>query len=204
MSMQLPAGTERLGENAYLFPSPAGRAVADCFIIAHGGTPHSRDYRFRVPAGCSVKFFAAAGNAHQMPRGPTGGFRVIAGQNGGNPPNIDPRHQFAAGADCRDYILGKAVGSHYEAEPEAHTYVEINRVLNALGGPHAGMQWLPHYVTIRNRTSWFQHTNIWLSRLIGLIRAHNPAIANFYCSHCRGYVRGDSEAKLVRSAGPQG
>ena len=204
MPMEVPAGTVLLGANAYLFQSPAGAGVTDCFIVGHGGTPHGKDYRFKVPAGCSVKFFATAGNAHVMNHGPVAGFRAIAGQNGGAAPPIDARDQFAGGADCRDYILGKAIGRHYKAEPDAHTYVGINSTLNALAGLHAGLQWLPHYVTVRHRTSWFRDTNIWLSRLIKLARAHNPAIVNFYCSHCRGYVRGDDEASLVKSAGAQG
>ena len=203
MPMELPAGTVPLGQNAYLFPSPAGGVVTDCFIIAHGGTPHSKDYRFNVPAGCTVNFFASGGNAHKMDEGPIKGFKVISAQNQGGAPAIERGNRIQAGASCRDYILAKAVGTHYEAEPDQNTYLGINQALNELAGAHAGLRWLPHYISIRNRTSWFRDTHIWLSKLIELVRAHDPRIVNFYCSHCRGYINGKSEAKNVAATGSQ-
>ncbi len=206
MPMDVPAGTVLIGNNAYMFPSPAGAGVTDCFILGHGGTPHAKDYQFTVPAGCTVNFLGEATKAYVMPGGgPVEGFRVMSGSNGGAAPAIDVRNRFAAGAVCRDYILAKAVGTHYKAAPAEGTYIAINATLNGLvGAPHAGMQWLPHYVTIRNRTSIFRDTNIWLSKLIDLIRAANPAIVNFYCAHCRIWVRGDVETRSLKSVGSQG
>jgi hypothetical protein len=204
MPMELPAGTVEIGANAYLFPSPAGAGVTDCFIIAHGGTTYARDARFKVPAGCTVNFFTGAGSSFKMDQGPIEGFRVMAGRNQGGPPPIQRTNQFTEGASCRDYILAKAVGKHYEADPDGNTYIGINRGLNELAGPHAGLQWLPHYISIRNRTSWFRDTNIWLSKLIEQIRAYDSTIVNFYCSHCRGVLRGESEVTNLKTVGNQG
>ena len=203
MSMDVPAGTVLIGDNAYLFPSPAGRGVTDCFIIAHGGTPQSKDYRFNVPAGCTVNFFTGGGNAMKMDHGPIQGFKVISALNQGAAPAIERGNRFAGGALCRDYILMKSVGSHYEAAPDENTYVGINQALNELAGAHAGLHWLPHYISIRNRTSWFCDTNIWLSKLIQQVRSVEPRIVNFYCAHCRGYVRGDVEKKYLKTVGAQ-
>jgi hypothetical protein len=204
MPMPLPANAVEIGANAYLFPSPVAAGVTDCFIIAHGGTPASKEYRFTVPAGCTVNFFADFGNAHKLDQGPAQGFKVLAGRNQGAAPPIGPRNRFTAGASIRDFILAKAVGTHYEAEPEQHTYMAVSQVLNELAGDHAGLQWLPHYVSIRYRTSWFRDTNIWLSKVIEQIRARDPTIVNFYCSHCRGYIPGAAEAKYLKSVGSQG
>ena len=98
------------------------------------------------------------------------------------------------------YLL---LSKHHEAEPEQNTYIGINRALNQLAGAHAGLQWLPHYVSLRNRTSWFRDTNIWLSKLIQEVRAVNPAIANFYCAHCRGFLGAKEETKYLKTVGGQ-
>jgi len=201
--MDLPAGTVEVGDNAYLFPSPAGMGVTDCFIVAHGGTPSIRERRFTVPAGCSVNFFIDHNQAHKMALGPIQGFKAISGRNQGRAPPIEPGRHFAAGVASRDYILSKAVGTHYKAEPDQNTYIGINRALNELQGAHAGLKWLPHYISIRNRTSVFCDTNIWLSKLIQQVRAANPAIVNFYCSHCRGLIDAKIEARCIGTAGGQ-
>lgn len=203
MPMPLPANAVKLGDNAYLFPSPSQGVVTDCFIIGHGGTPYEDERRFDVPAGCTVNFMVAGGDANKMDRGPVNGFKVIAGGNGGQAPRITAGNSLAGGASCRDYILPKAVGSHWEADPGNDDYNRINQALNDLAAPHAGLQWLPHYVSIRNRTSWFCDTNVWLSRVIKEIRGHDARIVNFYCANCRGYLREKAESKYLKTVGKQ-
>jgi hypothetical protein len=206
MSMPLPANAVKLGDNAYLFPSPSVRPVTDCFIVGHGGTPNDpkiEDKHFTVPAGCTVNFFVGGERSNVMNKGPVDGFTVMAGENGGRAPNIARGNSFEGGSNCRDYILAKAVGSHYEADPGYNTYSRINQALNGLAGDHAGLQWLPHYVSIRNRTSWFCSTNVWLSRVIKEIRAHDATIVNFYSANCRVYLVGDDAKKYTKSAGSQ-
>jgi hypothetical protein len=203
MPMDRPAGTVKIGANAWLFPSPSAQPVTDCFIIAHGGTPQAAPTYFQVPAGCTVNFFANLGMANLMGSGPIQGFKVIAGQNQGNAPAIDAGNRFAAGSTPRDYILGKALGRHYKAEPMANTYIGVNRALNELAGALVGLQWLPHYVSVRYRTSIFRDTNIWLSKLISQIRAHDATIVNFYCAHCRTPVYGDKEPAALKTVGSQ-
>jgi hypothetical protein len=202
--MDVPAGTILLGDNAYLFRSPSTNVVTDCFIIAHGGTPAVKDTRFTVPAGCTVNFFTRPERTLQLGSGPIAGFTAMAGRHGGNPRPIDAENRFAAGASCRDYILAKAVGKHFKAAPSENTYVGINAALNALAGPHAGLQWMPHYISIRDRTSWFCDTNVWLSKVIELTRAYDARIVNFYCAHCRSVLRGADETKNLKTVGAQG
>ena len=48
-----------------------------------------------------------------------------------------------------------------------------------------GLRWLPHYVSIRNRTAWGEDKNINLSKLIKRIQNYNQAIVEFYCANCR-------------------
>ena len=48
-----------------------------------------------------------------------------------------------------------------------------------------GLRWLPHYVSIRNRTAWGEDKNIYLSKLIKRIQNYNQAIVEFYCANCR-------------------
>jgi hypothetical protein len=203
--MQVPAGTVLIGDNAYLFRSPAGAGVTDCFIIGHGATVETGERRFTVPAGCRVNFFAESMKSLKLQAGPIEGFKAISGQNQGAAPRIDPANAFAAGASIRDYILGKAVGSHYKAAPEDDSYLKINQALNDLAERrHLGLQWLPHYVSIRNRTSWFCDTNIWLSKLIEQIRAYDGTIVNFYCAHCRVNILRAHEARTLKTVGSQG
>ena len=69
--------------------------------------------------------------------------------------------------------------------------------------PHASLQWLPHYVSIRNRKAWGKSTNIWLSRLISDIRAWDANVVNFYCANCRSYLNGNAAKNYISSAGSQ-
>lgn len=201
-----------IGDNAYLFPSQAGGTVTDCFILAHGGTPSGvklTDYYFTVPAGCSVHFFAAGGQSNKLPgpRDPVGGFRAMCGSVG-KPSllqsQLDKSSTRTGGQRCRDYILAKGVGDHFKAAPDRNHYVLIAQELADLAAnPHASLQWLPHYVSIRNRQAWGKSTNIWLSRLISEIRAWNDDVADFYCANCRGYLDGAEAKKYIKSAGGQ-
>jgi Putative adhesin Stv domain len=211
MSMTLPAGTVPLGEKAYLFPSPSAQAVTDCFIIAHGGLPSIRrkgiSYNFKVPDGCTVYFMAKGGQPFKA-SGPVSGCRAIAGENGGQPPAVGSGNTRKARSLCGDYILAKALGTHAPTGGTPETmaeknYTAVNQTLNQLAGPHAGLQWLPHYVSVRNRTSWLEDTNIFLSRLIELVRAYDATIVNFYCAHCRDNLSDDKSVKYLKTAGPQ-
>src|SRR5262249_20618359 len=97
-------GIVDIGDNAYLFPSQAAGQVTDCFILAHGGTPSDtglQDYRFTVPAGCSVYFFVAGGMTNRLPGpgDPVGGFRAICGSVGSPSMLQSPRPEPLL-ADC--------------------------------------------------------------------------------------------------------
>ena len=111
--MTLPAGAIEIGANAYLFRSPSAAPAADCFIIGHGATPKSREYRFTVPQGCTVNFLVPGGQPNFSRGGPILGFKAIAGQNQGSPPKIAVGNCLGEGSSSRDYILGKAVGRHW-------------------------------------------------------------------------------------------
>jgi hypothetical protein len=215
MVMPRPAGLNaivELGDNALLFPSQAAGPVTDCFILGHGGTPSGtkfKDYYFTVPAGCSVSFFTGGGSSNKLPGpgDPVGGFRAIAGSAGG-PSQLQQRIQkhstIVAGKPCRDYILAKAVGSHWKATPDQNHYVLIAQELaNIAADPSFALKWQPHYVSIRNREAWGMSTNIWLSRLISEIRAWDNTVVDFYGANCRGYLDGAKATKYIKSAGSQ-
>jgi hypothetical protein len=130
MPMPLPANAVTIGDNAYLFPSPSCNPVTDCFIMGHGGTPNDPkidDRYFTVPAGCTVNFFVGGGKANKMSEGPVNGFKVMVGQNGGQAPEISPGNSVGGGKNCRDYILAKAVGSHWKADPGFDDYTRITK-----------------------------------------------------------------------------
>ena len=175
MAMQKPGqgAIVDIGDNAYLFPSQAGGQVTDCFILAHGGTPSGtklKDYYFTVPAGCEVHFFSAGGMNNKLPGSgdPVGGFRAMCGSVGSPSlldSRIDKHSTKKGGQDCRDYILAKGVGDHFDAAPDRNHYVLIAQELaDMAANPHASLQWQPHYVSVRNRKAWGKSTNIWLSR----------------------------------------
>jgi hypothetical protein len=150
-----------------------------------------------------LNFFVGGGKANKMSEGPVNGFKVMVGQNGGQAPEISPGNSVGGGKNCRDYILAKAVGSHWKADPGFDDYTRINQALNELVAQHTGLQWLPHYGSIRNRTSWFCNTNVWLSRVIKEIRDYKVTIVNFCCGNCRSYLYGEDAKKNVKSAGTQ-
>ena len=214
MAMQKPGQNAivDIGDNAYLFPSQAGGQVTDCFILAHGGTPSDarlKDYHFTVPDGCKVLFFTPGGMANKLPGpgDPVGGFRAICGSVGSPSivkSRIDKNSTKDGGQNCRDYILAKGVGDHYHPAPDQNHYLLIAQELaDMAANPHAALQWLPHYVSIRNRKAWGKSTNVWLSRIISDIRAWDANVVNFYCANCRGYLDGDTARKAIKSAGSQ-
>ena len=82
-------------------------------------------------------------------------------------------------------------------------YTAVNQALNDLAGVHVGLQWLPHYVSVRHRTSVLKSKNIFLSKLIALVRAHDGNIVNFYCAHCRDNLSNADSAKHLKHAGAQ-
>jgi hypothetical protein len=214
MAMQKPGqgAIVDIGDNAYLFPSQAGGQVTDCFILAHGGTPSGtklKDYYFTIPAGCEVNFFSAGGMSNKLPGSgdPVGGFRAICGSVGSPSllkSKIDKHSTKKGGQDCRDYILAKGVGDHFEAAPDRNHYVLIAQELaDMAANPHASLQWLPHYVSVRSRKAWGKSTNTWLSRLISDVRAWDANVVNFYCANCRSYLNGNEAKKYISSAGGQ-
>lgn len=199
MPMNLPAGAQTLGDNAYLFPSPAGR-VADCLISAHGGAAYigaeGRGFTFTVPAGCTLYFMATGGSAFKA-TGPVTGFRAIVAENAGRAPAIPRGDTFTAGSSCTDYVLAKAHGTHWKSETMVEkNYAAIAAALSDLHGAFTPLQWLPRYVSIRNRHAFRTHKYVFLSKVIADIIAHDATITNFYLMHCRVNL-GDAASRSI-------
>ena len=66
-----------------------------------------------------------------------------------------------------------------------------------------GLRWLPHYVSIRNRTAWGEDKNINLSKLIKQIQNYNQAIVEFYCANCRTIMDKKLTQKTLLDTGSQ-
>lgn len=201
MPMNLPPGARALGDNAYLFPSPAGQ-VTDCVVFAHGGAvsigAEGIDFSFTVPAGCTLYFMASGGKPFST-TGPVTGFKAIAAANGGHPPTVDRIDTRTAGSTCTDYVLAKAHGTHWTAETMAEKdYAAIATALNGLYGQFKTLQWVPHYVSIRNRHAFRTHKYVFLSKVISDVIAHDATITNFYLMHCRGQVSDTQSRAILR------
>lgn len=202
MPMNLPPGAVALGSHAYLFPSPAG-AVADCLIVGHGGAvsigSEGLDFSFTVPPGCTLHFMTSGGNPFSA-SGPVTGFKAIVAQNVGNPPPIGKGDTRNAGSTCTDYVLAKAHGTHWGHETMAEKdYVAIAAALNTLHGQFAALQWLPHYISIRNRHAFGTHRYVFLSKVIQDVINHDATITNFYLMHCRGAVSDEKSRKILKN-----
>lgn len=179
MPMQLPANTDSIGEHAYLIRSP-DPGMTDCLIIAHGGSVG--DQEFTVPTGKTVRFFVPHAHAYSTSSG-LAALKDAVSSHG--------RKGFftgltrTEGSSCRDYILGKGLGSHGPSSLVV-TYQEIRDELDQMATtPGTGTNWIPHVVTIRNRTNGLVHKHVWLSKLIDEILAVDGRITTFYSCNCR-------------------
>jgi hypothetical protein len=65
------------------------------------------------------------------------------------------------------------------------SYLAVSQTMNSMMGDHTSLQWIPHYISIRNRTSSLTNRSIYLSKLISDIRKYRSHISEFYCAHCR-------------------
>lgn len=214
MPMTLPPNASEVGEYAYLFESPAGANVADCYVSAHGGDASflADGYysitdiptEFTVPAGCTVNFFADVGHSHVSAGGRVAYLKAISsrGLTVGATPPIDAKNTHAAGQVCKDYVLGKNLGGH--GGNEQPTYLEMSQAMDDVSNdPLLVMRWLPHFVTIRNRERPGMNKFIYLSRLIKDVRRVNNQIVNFYCGNCRDRLDDKLAKQLRKKAGKQ-
>jgi len=203
----LPNNIIRLGDNAYMFPSPA-TGITDVFIIAHGACPDG-SRSFTVPDNVKVTFFAAPNQPYNPHIGPRD---VIDEQiNTGNATlnhelsyeETNPNYKltnYPAGGPCTDYILGKALGNHMPNPRDQTSYLEVHAQM----ADHSkrGRAWIPHIVTVRSRSAIGTHTNMWLSTLIALIMAEKNDTTRIYCGNCRVEKEGMYDKwKLRRTVG---
>lgn len=185
MAEQMPSNTIALGDNAYMIESP-DPAIADCLVMAHGGGV-DKTRKFTVPAGVTIQFFAQAGNANKAPDG-IGQFirKQMLDKSAGLPiAEGTGRRTYPAQSACPDYILSKALGSHFKNVNGRASYLQVRNLLHDNANPGNGINWIPHVVTVRHRTSIFLNKNIWLSTLVADILAAKPGITTIYCANCR-------------------
>ena len=195
----LAQGQVAIGENLYLFTSPAG-ATADCLIIAHGGTVPG--YKFKVPNGVTIYYTTAFDSKGVYEHGP---YAVYSGVR----PAVPPGQQAQAGAVITDLAQGKAVGDHWRnsdhAVKEGEHYLALRSQMDwkqLKAKPGLGTNWLPHLVTIRNRKRPGVSRLIWLSRLIQEVQGYNAGITDFYVTSCRAVL--DNHPELIaKAAGSQ-
>lgn len=217
--MATPNGAVEVGSNAYLFKSPASE-MKDCFIVAHGGQIDLTQ-KFDVPQGQEVVFLASHGQKVKGD-GPLGLYNMWAKrsvspiENDNQVRALDAVQRYAHGRPCPDYILAKAMGEHWEDPANRGTYDQVLQnytgtylkmgkvLLYPCVRPGGGRNWVPHFVTIRNRTSIFHSKNIWLSAVIAELNAvaakQGLVFERFYCGHCRDDDSSRANA-LRRTAG---
>ena len=200
MAERMPANTIKLGSNAYLIESP-NPDIGDCLVMAHGASV-DRTRKFTVPAGVTVRFFVDAGDKNTAHGGilpfiaqhiQDRGNGVVADEGAG-------RRTYVAEQPCPDYILSKALGRHFRDAGGQASYLQVRNALHGVQYPGNGANWIPHVVTVRNRTSPFLNQNIWLSTLIAAIRRAKPGVENIYCANCRS-VAEDRANALTKTAG---
>lgn len=185
MAEQKPANTIDLGTQAYMIESPLN-PMADCLVMAHGGSI-DKTQKFTVPVGITVQFFVAAGSSNNAPNGPMGFIQdQIETKSAGRPIGVGVgRRTYEPGSACPDYILAKALGTHWKVVANRASYLEVRNMLHDPDNPGNGLNWIPHVVTVRNRTSIFRKQNVWLSSLINAIITAKPQITTIYCGNCR-------------------
>jgi hypothetical protein len=208
MPMDLPPEAVAIGDNAYLFPSPIiRRRIDQCFIVGHGGALAGNPAHFTVPAGCTLYFLVDA-KENYLARGPVSGFKAISKDSNGAAPVIKAENTFAGGSRCVDYVLEKAHGSHMDRGLQLETfqeksYLAISQTMNELIGDYTSLKWIPHYVSIRNRTSSFTNQFVYMSKLISDIRKYRSHITEFYCAYCRSPMGYPSSDKRLKNIGEQ-
>ena len=185
--MTLPTNIIRLGDNAYMFPSPASD-ITDVFIIAHGACPDG-SRSFTVPDNVKVTFFAAPNQPYNPHIGPLAVIKeqIKLGNTTKNHelgyeetnPNSNGTN-YPAGSLCTDYILGKVLGNHMPKPSDHTSYGEVHDLMADYRD-----WWVPHIVTVRSRSAIGTHTNMWLSTLIALIMAEKKDTTRIYCGNCR-------------------
>lgn len=213
--MATPDRAVEVGSNAYLFRSPAWD-MTDCFIMAHGGQI-DLSQRFDVPEHQEIVFFAQQGYALKGP-GPLGLYNQWATRQVSpiQDNQVPTAHRYVHGRPCPDYILSKAMGTHWDDPATRASYDEVLRnytgtflmmgqkKLYPCVAPGFGPNWVPHFVTVRNRRSIFHSKNIWLSALIADLNAlaeeKGWVFERFYCAHCRVDKSPDA-ARLRPTAG---
>jgi hypothetical protein len=194
MARQRAAGQVELGDYLFFFESPAGAAMADCYLVGHGG--HVAERRFHVPDRTTVHFYTKYGSSEIRYDGPIGSYGKRPGGN------ADTR---TAGSHITDLVLGKALGTHCPVQGKgggAEYYLEIRQQMTTVSVGQ-GPNWLPHYACVRNRRFPFADTYLWLSNVIQLVQAHNPNVVNFYIAACRNVLSPDSERKILKKVGAQ-
>jgi hypothetical protein len=184
-----------LGDYIYFFRSPADR-MTDCAILGHGG--HVPDHRFELPANVTVVYQVAYNRPLTLYQGPMGSTLTgVAGGGAGTERHTGPRHLI-------DQVLTKNLGEKHWEDPKTRVtgqyYLAMEARQTELSGAGQGANWAPHVVTIRNRRYPGSNDAVWLSKVIELVRAHDPTIVTFYPYACRGIVG----EKWVKKAGEQG
>lgn len=118
-----------------------------------------------------------------------------------NRPRI--KENYTGPQNVLDQVLAKNLGKHWNVKADrdgTQYYQSIKDRMDHLHDPGQGPNWVPHFVSIRNRRTPGVQEAVLLSKVIELVRAAHPSIDNFYTYGCRG----TESAKWVKRSGPQG
>jgi hypothetical protein len=172
-----------LGSYVYFFESPAP-GMTDCLITAHGG--HVAGRQFNLPPGVKVFYSTDYNKTINFDQGP------IRTPLSGAPRQTDPAWTFTGPGKVADQLLGKSLGTHWLAAHQrdgAQYYLFIEAKMRLLlNFPGTGPNWVPHFVSIRNRKFAGSASYVWLSNVIELVKQNFPTVVNFYPAACRGVV----------------
>lgn len=188
--MDLATNQKALGESLYLFESKGG-ASTECLILGHAGWVESLASLFRVPPLVQLSF-----RTHHTESNLSSPMAEI--MRGRRDKNMTARSfvkqakaarlllddqdkaEFAGGELCKDYVLVKALGYHFDPKkPKDWTYKQLESFM-------AASMWTPHVVSIRNRKARGTQKYVLLSEVITQVRAKYPQVTSFIFGGCRG------------------
>lgn len=188
--MEKASNQKELGDSLYLFESKGGTSN-ECLILGHAGWVPSLGSVFTLPSNVSLKFRSN----HTEPNltnplqellrgdgyaGPTA--RSLVKQQKAAHLLLDEfdKTEFAGGQVCKDYVVVKGLGYHWDKDHAERWSYEM------LEGYMANATWKPHVVSVRNRKALFTKKFLLLSEIIKLVRKKHPNVTKFVFGGCRG------------------
>lgn len=188
--MDKASNQKELGDSLYVFESKGG-TTNECLIFGHAGWVESLGTVFTLPSQVSLSFRThhtepnVSNPVAELARGSSGRnwtVRSLIKQSKAARLLLDEQDQaeFAPGSVCKDYILVKGLGYHWDKKkPDAWTYRKLEEYMtNSI--------WKPHVVSIRNRKAFGTKKYVLLSETIKQVRARYPGVTKFIFAGCRG------------------